>query len=85
MAGRAVAFYNSRKGNSGGKRTGGSPFIVEFIYKQADGTPYLKVCKTADKQFPQFHLEGTKWVKGKPKGPKIPYRSDTACPQPVCR
>jgi 5S rRNA maturation endonuclease (ribonuclease M5) len=60
--------YNSPKGNSG------SPFIAEFIYRQRDGTPYLKVCKTAGKQFPQFHWDGTKWVKGKPEGPKIPYR-----------
>jgi putative DNA primase/helicase len=67
------AVYNSRKGNSGGKRNDRSPFVAEFIYRQADGTPYLKVCKTTDKQFPQFHWDGKKWVKGKPKGPKIPY------------
>jgi putative DNA primase/helicase len=68
------AFYDSHKGNSSGKQNGGSPFVAEYIYRQADGTPYLKVCKTADKQFPQFHWNGTKWIKGKPKGPKIPYR-----------
>jgi hypothetical protein len=46
-------FYEPRKGNSGGRKNGsGSPFISAFVYKQADGTPYLKVCKTADKQFP---------------------------------
>jgi 5S rRNA maturation endonuclease (ribonuclease M5) len=77
------AFYNSRKGNTGGKRNSGSPFVAEFIYRQADGTPYLKVCKTADKEFPQFHLEGTKWVKGKPKGPKIPYRLPELVAAPV--
>jgi putative DNA primase/helicase len=68
-------FYEPRNGNRGGKRNGGgSPFVAEYIYRQADGTPYLKVCKTADKQFPQFHWNETKWVKGKPRGPKIPYR-----------
>jgi putative DNA primase/helicase len=68
-------FYESRKVSSAGTKNGGSsPFVAQYIYKQADGTPYLKVCKTADKQFPQFHWNGAKWVKGKPKGPKIPYR-----------
>ncbi len=37
-------------------------------------TPYLKVCRTAEKQFPQFHWDGSAWIKGKPNGPKIPYR-----------
>src|SRR6516164_3481739 len=40
-------FYKPRKGNSGGRKNdGGSPFVAEYIYKQADGCPYLKVCKT---------------------------------------
>ena len=59
-------------GKSNGRRY--SPVIAHYIYKQADGTPYLKVCKTADKQFPQFHWDGSAWVPGTPKGPKIPYR-----------
>ena len=58
-------FYESR---------GHSPFVAEYIYKQVDGTAYLKVCKTAAKAFPQFHWDANAWVKGKPKGPKIPYR-----------
>ena len=67
--------YDQRPSGSGKKNgTGYSPVSAEYIYKQADGTPYLKVCKTADKQFPQFHWDGSDWVKGKPKGPKIPYR-----------
>src|ERR1700757_3584275 len=37
---------------------GGSPFVAQYIYEQADGTPYLKVCRTAEKQFPQFHWDG---------------------------
>jgi hypothetical protein len=27
-----------------------------------------------EKTYPQYHLEGGQWVKGKPQGPKIPYR-----------
>jgi putative DNA primase/helicase len=56
------------------RRSSSGPFVVEYIYRQADGTPYLRVCKTTDKQFPQFHWDVNRWVKGKPKGPKIPYR-----------
>jgi putative DNA primase/helicase len=56
------------------RRSSSSPFIAEYVYKQADGTPYLKVCKTADKGFPQFHRDADRWVKGKPRGAKVPYR-----------
>jgi DNA polymerase len=47
--------------------------VAEYIYRHADGSPYLLVKRTSTKQFPQFHLEGTKWMKGAPKGPRIPY------------
>jgi DNA polymerase len=47
--------------------------VAFFIYNHADNRPYLKVKKTSTKQFPQFHLENGRWVKGPPKGPKIPY------------
>jgi putative DNA primase/helicase len=61
------------------RRSSASPFIAEYIYKQVDGSPYLKVCKTKPapgrrSQFPQFHRDGDAWVKGKPRGSKIPYR-----------
>jgi putative DNA primase/helicase len=62
---------------SGGEffeRRSGSRFVAEYIYKQADGTPYLKVCKTPGKSFPQFHWGVNHWAKGKPKTGKIPYR-----------
>jgi DNA polymerase len=48
--------------------------IAFFIYRHADGQPYLGVKKTSTKQFPQFHAENGCWVKGSPQGPKIPYR-----------
>ena len=56
-----------------GEREWGSN-VDEYIYRGQTGTPYLKVVRTSKKQFPQFHWEDNKWVKGKPKGPKIPYR-----------
>ena len=62
-------------GNANGKW---SPPLAEFIYRDAKGEPYLLVRKHLDgdgkKQFPQFHWDGTQWLKGKPAGPKIPYR-----------
>lgn len=58
----------------GKKNGGGLPFVAQYIYRQADSAPYLKVCRTAEKQFPQFHWDGSGWKKGKPNGPKIPYR-----------
>jgi DNA polymerase len=48
--------------------------IAFFVYLRADGQPYLSVKKTSTKQFPQFHVENGRWVKGPPQGPKIPYR-----------
>jgi Protein of unknown function (DUF3631) len=52
--------------------------VARYVYKLADETPYLLVKKfvTADgrKNFPQFRWQGDSWVKGKPDGPKVPYR-----------
>ncbi len=48
--------------------------VAEYTYRHADGTPYLKIKRTSTKQFPQYHLMGTTWVKGAPKGPRVPYR-----------
>ena len=35
-----------------------SPVITRYVYRQADGTPYLQVCRTQDKQFFQNHWNG---------------------------
>jgi hypothetical protein len=48
----------------------GSP-PAEYIYRLADGTPYLRVVRPG---FYQHHWENGQWVKNAPKGPKIPYR-----------
>jgi hypothetical protein len=51
-----------------------SPIVARYVYRQADGTPYLQVCRTAAKTFFQNRWNGQMWVAGKPDGPKIPYR-----------
>jgi putative DNA primase/helicase len=48
--------------------------VAEYIYKKEDGTPYLRVQRTDPKGFYQSHWDGNVWAKGKPQGPKIPYR-----------
>jgi hypothetical protein len=48
--------------------------VAEYVYRQADGAPYLRVQRTQDKTFWQSHWNGNAWVRGKPPGPKIPYR-----------
>jgi hypothetical protein len=52
-----------------------SAIVAEYIYRQADGTPYLRVERTEPKgHFRQSHWTGDAWVTGKPAGPKLPYR-----------
>lgn len=51
----------------------GSP-PAEYIYKLADGTPYLRVKRTLEKEFYQSHWTGSGWANRAPEGPKIPYR-----------
>lgn len=59
------------------KKSGGK-WLAEYIYRDENSECYLKVRKIRDeagyKQFPQFHWDGNGWAKGKPSGPKIPYR-----------
>jgi hypothetical protein len=63
----------SRKPNGGARPF--SPTIAKYVYRRADGTPYLQVHRLADKSgFPQYHWDGEKWISGAPQGPKIPYR-----------
>ena len=48
-----------------------------WVYKTEDGTPYLRVERVernGGKIYPQSHWNGSGWDKGKPAGPKIPYR-----------
>lgn len=48
--------------------------VATYEYRDADGAPYLRVCRTEPKGFTQQRWDGAKWVPGKPSGPKIPYR-----------
>src|SRR5262245_52702722 len=61
----------NKKGN--GPTKPWSPVVARYVYRQADGRPYLQVCRTAAKQFFQNKWNGQMWVIGKPDGPKIPY------------
>jgi hypothetical protein len=45
---------------------GSSP--AEYVYRAADGTPYLRVKRTSEKQFYQQHWNGSSWVNGAPRG-----------------
>ena len=57
------------------RNPGAVRYTASYVYRQADGTPYLRVSRTEPKgPFPQSHWTGSTWQSGKPKGPKIPYR-----------
>lgn len=47
---------------------------AEYVYRTADGEPYLRVKRTVEKDFYQQHWNGAAWQNGAPAGPKIPYR-----------
>jgi hypothetical protein len=51
-----------------------SPIVARYVYRQADGTLYLQVCRTQAKTFFQNRWNGQMWVSGAPEGAKIPYR-----------
>jgi len=97
----AIDFLKFRDGlsfNDAAERLAGPPPKAngasrEWIYPDAEGRPYLKVVRFdsgANKQYPQYKWDGGQWIKGKPKGPKIPYRlpelldSDRTEPVYVC-
>jgi AAA domain/CHC2 zinc finger len=74
--------------------TARSPPTATWIYRDADGNPYLKVDRfdkpNDKKDYPQSRWNGSRWVPGAPKGPKIPYRlpelldSDRTEPVYIC-
>jgi Protein of unknown function (DUF3631) len=70
-----AAFGAKKKAN--GRANGKWSPLAEYVYRDANGEPYLLVKKYLDtngkKQFPQFHWDGKQWLEGKPAGPKIPY------------
>src|SRR6266480_1015053 len=67
-----IARMNERVSSQVAMKTQSKP--AAYIYQQADGSPYLRVNRTATKGFWQEQWSGDSWVKGAPKGPKIPYR-----------
>jgi hypothetical protein len=67
--GNVHQFTDTKKASNEGEH-----IVATYIYKQADGSPYLRVQKTNLKSFWQSHWDGSDWKKGKPKTGKIPYR-----------
>jgi hypothetical protein len=47
--------------------------VATFIYRDAEGAPYLRVDRLEPKSFRQSHWTGDRWKPGKPEGPKIPF------------
>jgi hypothetical protein len=71
-----LAEWKPRERKAGRSKAGAkpwSPIIARHVYKNADGTPYLQVCRTLAKTFFQNKWNGQMWVTGKPDGPKVPY------------
>src|SRR5438552_1916172 len=65
-----------KNGNGGSK-----PYVpptARYVYRTADGEPYLRVDRidrpNNKKDFPQYHWDGQMWKTGAPKGERIPYR-----------
>src|SRR5215471_10334570 len=69
-------YVREKLGLPGWRPNGGSgdPVIANYIYRTADGKPYLRVQRTASKKFWQQHANGNGWESGAPKGARIPYR-----------
>jgi DNA polymerase len=67
------SYRHGGNGYASGEREWGEE-LASYIYRDATGQPYLRVRRTSTKQFPQYHWENGRWVKGKPKGPRIPYQ-----------
>jgi hypothetical protein len=66
----SLPFQLTKSGNS----KAWSPVTASYIYRDRNAAPYLRVQRTATKQFFQQHWDGANWIKGKPQGPKVPYR-----------
>jgi hypothetical protein len=82
------AFLKGKKnGNGNGKGGGQLTHIADYIYQNADTSFHTLVKKYLDergkKTFRQHKLEESKWVTGKPAGPKIPYKLPQLIKTPV--
>jgi AAA domain/Toprim-like len=59
---------------NGGNGHDHDPVVASYVYRTADGKPYLRVQRTASKRFWQQHANGSGWEKGAPQGARVPYR-----------
>jgi DNA polymerase len=67
------ASHDSGDGYASGEQPQGNCTAI-YIYRDAAAVPYLRVIRTSAKKFWQSRWDNGRWVKGKPPGPKIPYR-----------
>ena len=68
-------FAPKKSGNGKTSASGKSLVVAQYVYRAADGTPYLRVNRRAVKKdgFFQKHWTGSAWALGAPP-PKTPYR-----------
>lgn len=68
----------NRDGYPNGEDHASGSFGPSYIYEDETGQPFMRTTRRinakGEKSFPQQHREGSKWIWGKPQGPKIPYR-----------
>src|SRR5262249_45144797 len=57
---------------NGGNGHDPDPVVASYVYRTADGRPYLRVQRTESKKFWQQRANGSGWEGGAPKGAKIP-------------
>jgi hypothetical protein len=67
-------YVRDRLGLPEWKPTPRDPIERQYVYRLEDGSQYLRVSRTRLKKFWQHRWTGSEWVKGRPKGPKVPYR-----------
>jgi hypothetical protein len=63
----AEEVHGGGDGYASGERLWGHN-VTEYIYRDENGAPYLRVTRKSAKQFPQARWENGRWVWGKPTG-----------------
>ena len=71
---RIKDYVRERCGMPAWQPRGRDEVVAEYTYRDANGEPYLRVQRTAQKNFWQHHWTSTGWQRGAPRGPRLPYR-----------
>lgn len=59
-----VPGYDPNYNRKNNKRNKDSKYIDSYVYENESGKPILKVCKTTNHNFHQYHYNNGKWIKG---------------------